>query len=113
MRPIEWLERHIPGFAALSEPERQAIFQFTVLWSLFEAKALDTGASAKAIIQRIRVVEGEGRLVPEQFEQVLEYFSARYFVRGMPTHHFGHLHLRNGDQADLVSRVLRLSLIHI
>ena len=50
MNPIQWLEQTVPGFSDLPTEDREAIFHFALLWSLFEAKALHSHASANAIL---------------------------------------------------------------
>jgi hypothetical protein len=107
MNPIQWLETHIPEFLNLPEADRQMIFHFTLLWSLFEAKALETSASPSAIISLVNKWSAEGRLAFKVFEDDLEYFRKRYFVDGKPTQYFDGLHLRPNDSPDLVRAVLR------
>ena len=49
MNTIDWLCNNAPGFRDLSGGERDAIMQFSLLWSLFEARTLDTNGNADAI----------------------------------------------------------------
>ena len=42
MSAIDWLQENAPGFRDLTGEERNAIMHFSLLWSLFEAKALNT-----------------------------------------------------------------------
>jgi hypothetical protein len=107
MTPIEWLEHRVPGFAALTGGERRAIFEFAILWSVFEGRALDARASATRIVEVVQAAEGSGRLDLEPFQPHLEYFCARYFGDGQPSPHFMHLNLRAGDRPELVVRVLK------
>lgn len=79
---------------------------FALLWSLFEAKALNTRASAGAIISLAHEWQAQGRLDMSKFSNHLDHFKARYFTNGQPTHHFNGLHLRNGDNPALVRAVL-------
>src|SRR5690606_2557509 len=97
----------VPGFAALGANERQAIFEFTLLWSLFEAKALASRASAAKIIEVTTEVDVRGRLRIEPFEEHIAYFCDRYYVNNEPTNYFQHLHLRKNDKPALVKRVLQ------
>lgn len=106
MAAFAWLRETVPGFADLTALERQAIFDFTLLWSLFEARALSTNASAPQIIAAVDVAHRLGRLDMRPFEPHLDYFCSRYFADGVPTDHFQHLHLRDGDSPALVRRVL-------
>jgi hypothetical protein len=107
MNPIPWLEQNAPGFRELSAEERDAIFHFALLWTIFEARALDTRASVKAIRDRVSVWAKEDRLTPNAFSGPFHYFAARYFQDGEPTERFYGLHLRPNDAPDLVRAVLR------
>lgn len=107
MNPIEWLNQRAPGFDSLSEVERAAIFHFSLLWSFFEAKVLDTNASANKILAISREWAGDGRLRPESFASNLLYFRERYFKDGEATDHFGGLLLRENDNEPLVVSVLK------
>lgn len=79
---------------------------FVLLWSLFEAKALDTRANASAILSLAHEWQAQGRLDASEFSDQLEHFKTRYFANGQPTDHFNGLHLRNGDNPALVRSVL-------
>src|SRR5262249_18995554 len=108
MDPIAWLTQNEPGFANLPEPDRQAVFHFALLWSLFEAKALGTSASARSIKALVDECAGRGRLEIGQFMDPLEYFRARYVgPDDQPTAHFQGLHLRANDSPELVRSVLQ------
>lgn len=107
MNAIEWLHKKAPGFADLSGDERNAIMQFSLLWSLFEANALKTNGSAKAIIALTKHWAKQGGLDKDSFAVALAYFQDRYVENGAFTYHFGHLHFRNGDRQELVERILK------
>lgn len=107
MNPIAWLNAHAPGFQALSENERQAIMQFSLLWSLFEANALNTRGSANAILALVQRWDDQGRLNAADFADHLAYFRHRYFADGAFTQHFQGLHLRANDNRETVEAVLR------
>jgi hypothetical protein len=107
MNPVDWLCENAPGFNGLSEEERVAIMHFSLLWSFFEAKALNTNASTNSILTLVHKWADEGRLNIVPFAQSLAYFRNRYFIHGAPTEHFLGLNLRRNDIPDLVSAVLR------
>ena len=107
MIPIDWLEQNAPGFRELSEDERTAITDFSFLWSLFEAKALNERGSTDAIVEATKRWTGKGLLPEDIFEPQVAYFRNRYFADGEFTYHFDHLHLRRNDAPDLVKEVLR------
>jgi hypothetical protein len=106
MNPVEWLSQKAPGFRHLSQPERDATMHFALLWSLFEAKALNTSGNASAILSLVHEWRAQGRLDASQFSEHLDHFKSRYFSDGQPTHHFHGLHLRKGDNPALVQAVL-------
>ena len=107
MAPISWLEARIPGFRQLPAVDRAAISNFSLLWSLFEAKALDRNASARRILALTHEWAASQALDAERFDAVLQYFRDRYFPGGQQSHHFQHLHLRGNDNPALVEAVLR------
>lgn len=105
--PLVWLCDHAPGFAALTETERQAIFHFSLLWSLFEARALDTRASAHAILTLTRRWGSSGCLTVAHFARSLAHFRARYVEQDRPTQRFKDLAFRKRDKQELVLSVLQ------
>ena len=106
MDTIDWLQKYAPGFQALSEAERQAITEFSFLWSLFEAKVLNEHGSSNAIVASSARWARGGQLTAETFGQELAYSRDRYVADGQFSYHFDYLHLRANDAARLVRRVL-------
>src|SRR2546426_556783 len=102
MNPIQWLSANAPGFNELSEDDRQAILHFSFLWSLFEAKALNSRASPTAICALVNRWVDQHRLDAVVFRQSLDYFKDRYFHNGTATEHFRGLNLRQNDKRALV-----------
>jgi hypothetical protein len=107
MNPIQWLEQNAPGFDALSEQERAAIAHFALLWSFFEARALSTRGSSRAILALTHEWSAQGRLATEPFADSLIYFQLRYYANGVETPHLASLNLRQNDCRDLVHAVLK------
>ncbi len=107
MTPIEWLCAKAPGFNDLSLDERAAVLHFSLLWSFFEAEALHTNASARAILELVHKWAGEGRLNIASFAPSLAFFRDRYFDQGIATEHFEGLNLRQNDYPELVGAVLK------
>lgn len=106
MSPIEWLNQRAPGFLDLSQPEREATMHFALLWSLFEAEALNTRANASAILSLVHEWQAKGYLDVSAFSSHLQHFKTRYFANDEPTYHFNGLNLRKGDNPELVRTVL-------
>lgn len=101
-----WLEARAPGFRDLPDSDRRAIFDFSFLWTLFEAQIMDNFARADRIRDRIDAWAAEGTLEAELYDAELAYFRHRYFADGELTHHFPHLRLRAADHSDLVEAVM-------
>lgn len=79
---MEWLRAKAPGFNHLSEDERRAISDFSLLWSLFESRILDTQGSAAAICKTVDTWQQAGTLDASTFDPELAYFRQRYFADG-------------------------------
>lgn len=103
---MQWLLAKAPGFQALPEADRAAIFNFTFLWSLFEAQVMDNFARADLICMKVDGWHAAGTLDAEQYAPELAYFRQRYFSNGAFTYHFPHLNLRPADQPAVVQSVL-------
>jgi len=88
MSPLAWLEKYAPGFSERSHGERNAIANFALLWSLFEAQVLDTRGDSDEICAMASEWEEMGRLSPPRFSDELAYYRARYFRGGEFTYHF-------------------------
>ena len=93
MNIIDWLECKAPGFRDLSEDERNAIMEFSLLWSLFEAKVLNTHGNATAIVEATEQWATKGLLIDGAFKQQLSYFQSRYYADGAFTDRYRHLKL--------------------
>lgn len=100
------IEQFAPGYCKLTTQEIEAIYSFTLMWTLFEGQILNTAASAKKIAEKAGEWQDQGYLEDMWFEPQLEYFKARYIENGAPSQRFGHLHLRTNDCPDLVKSVL-------
>jgi len=103
---MQWLLARAPGFQVLPEDDRAAIFNFTFLWSLFEAQVMGNFARADRICAKADEWRDADMLDADQHDKELAYFRQRYFANGEFTHHFDHLHLRPTDQPHIVRSVL-------
>ena len=101
-----WLEARAPGFRDLPELDRRAIFEFSFLWTLFEAQVMNNRARADRIRERIDEWTAGGTLEAELYDGELAYFRARYFADGALSYHFFHLNLRANDYPELVEAVV-------
>lgn len=101
-----WLIDKVPGFQQLSSEEKAAIADFVLLWSLLEARILNTNGSAATICAAVEGWRDAGTLDPAPFDDAFAYFRDRYFKAGQFTYHFDHLHLRAADREPLVRAVI-------
>lgn len=107
MDPIKWLDSHAPGFTQIKEDERQAILDFALLWSFFEARAMQTSGSSRRIRALANKWGASGLINVNDFAAPLAYFRQRYFNNGQPTVFYHGLQLRKNDFPSLVADVLR------
>lgn len=107
MNPTVWLEKTVPGFRLLSEPERTAIKDFAVLWTVYEGNVLNASASAAAIVRATNSLASTGKLSLDQLSLPIRYFKDRYFNGVELTDAFLGLHMRRNDHPQLVETVLR------
>lgn len=103
---MEWLRQKAPGFRRLSEDEQKAIADFSLLWSLFESRVLNTKGSVTNICNTIQAWYDAGTLHVATFDKELAYFRDRYYANGAFTYHFDHLHFRKPDREALVRAVI-------
>lgn len=106
MDTIQWLERNADGFKDLSQQERSAPMHFSLLWSYFEAEALNANGSASSIEYWLRDLDRRGKLNAAAFASALTYFKDRYFSNGLLTNNFHDLRLRPNDNPHLVTDVI-------
>jgi hypothetical protein len=107
MNTSAWLEKTAPGFHLLSRQEREAIKDFSLLWSLYEGTILNTSGSANAIIRTVDSLKKRNKLKLEPFHPAIEHFLERYYDGADLTSAFHGLHLRPNDHPELVEKVVR------
>jgi hypothetical protein len=112
MSVSDWLQRQTPGFSDLSSQERNAIMHFSLLWSLFEARALNTNGNAKAIVIAAKRWEDRSLLTQKTFHAENTYFRNRYYKNGKFTSHFCALHLHPKHDLKLVKQFLKNECEH-
>lgn len=103
----DWLQKRAPGYRHLSQDDRQAILQFTLLWSLFEATlCYPEPASVQLFWQKVGSW-GAMQLVGQiEFIDSLAHFRDRYFQAGAFTPSFSDLNFRRPDRVGDVQAVL-------
>ena len=104
---MQWLLARAPGFSNLTVEERDAIADFSLLWSLFEARVLNNAANGRSILAAVVSWNEAKTLQAEAYARQLAYFRQRYFDNAEFTHRFHDLYLRpKGDQKSLVQSVI-------
>lgn len=103
----KYLEKKGLGYEHLSEDERKAISNFSLMWSLFEAQLLEENASSRKIITKCNEWGNEAGIDQQVINDHLSYFQARYIENGDPNYRYEHLHLRQNDEPDLILNVLK------
>lgn len=103
---VQWLVEKVPGFGTLLQEDLAAIFNFTFLWSLFEAQIMGTAASTNRISAKVDEWNAAGTLDADLYDAELAYFRERYFANGAFTYRFERLNLRRTDQPVVVRSVI-------
>lgn len=103
----EYLEKKELGYERLSEDERKAISNFSLMWSLFEFQLLEESASSRKIIEKCKEWEEVAGIDQKLINDHLAYFQTRYIENGDPNYKYEHLHLRKNDEPDLILSVLK------
>lgn len=102
----KWLVDSFPEFDELSEKEIEEIKTFSIMWSLFEGRYLDSSANADSIERFIISLDEMNKLEIKDISGYLDYFSDRYIKDGETNNKFDNLHLRQNDKPTLVRNVL-------
>jgi hypothetical protein len=98
MEPVEWLRLTVPGFDDLSEDERVAIRDFSMLWSLLEGTVLGSRGNAGTLITMVNGLRERGAVDLAPVAAAIAHFRERYYADGEFTPAFDqHLHFRNND----------------
>lgn len=106
MDPTDFLRALVPGYADLSDEERSAITNFTLLWSAMEGRMIQSNANPVSLAEVVKALNAQGRLRPERFEKSLAYFRDRYVQAGSFNDRFEQLLFRKNDRRPLVEAVL-------
>jgi len=100
-----WLNANTEGYAHLTPEERQAIHEFSLLWSFFEARVMANNASIRDFRARVTQAANHGDgLDVAPFQEALAFFTARYRDSGGFNHRFQALRFHpgpNGGRAEV------------
>ena len=113
MIPVDWMDHYAPGLRNLSAEERHVITDFLFLWTILEARALQSRTNPRRRSIADRIIDASeqwaesGLLATNPFRRELAYFRGRYVdMGGKFTPHFRGLRLRGNDRRNLVMEVL-------
>lgn len=109
MNVMGWLEQQEMGFSQVEDHERRIIMEFSLLWSLFECKVLETDASIPKIKEATQHWPVAVLLKEDSFTGALAYFRERYVSDNEFTSNFYGLNLQSPKDKVLVERVLQKS----
>lgn len=98
-----WLASKVPEFGQLQSDEKNVIYDFSLLWSLFEGCKLDCNCNVGEIRKFVSKIEQHGRLDDINLSEYVSYLRNRYYVDGSLTRHYAHLHVeRSGNPAEVL-----------
>ena len=105
MEVDEWLNRNQIGYRELTPEDKSAIGSFTMVWTVFEAQALNTHGNASEICRYVDTHMGAFDDLTE-FNHSLAYFRNRYIEDDVTNNNFIDLNFKRNDPQELVKEVL-------
>lgn len=93
------LARH-PGYADITDEEREALNDFCLLWPVFEGSILGDGYVSKDLLQVATTLNGMGVLKADTLALEIQHFHARYFRDGNFTPLFDGLHVERTSKGN-------------
>jgi hypothetical protein len=97
MPVLQWLREKV--YFDLPEQDVEAIRDFALLYSLFEAKALNEDGRPLRLVAAVDAWQAQGTLDPARFEIPIAYFKHRYFPDGQEGPRFPELHVADAYRA--------------
>lgn len=102
--PLNWLMAK-QGLSALQSDEIDAIRDFTLLWGIFEGKAMATRGSPAKIVAAVNRMPLPNPL-PQRMTAALAFWRARYWGATSTTSQFAALNFQDDARRKLVTDVL-------
>lgn len=100
---MRWLASQ--GLGGLEIEEIDAIRDFTLLWGLFEGRAMASEGSPAGIVAAVARMEPDAP-PPPAVAAALDHWRNRYWQEGAPTALFDGLRFRNNEYRELAIEVL-------
>ncbi|AXM98056.1 hypothetical protein ACU5P1_04960 [Pseudomonas plecoglossicida] len=99
---VNWISRQAPGFGQLSLEERNAIADFSMIWSFFEGTRLGGCGGMRTIRRFAGSLEAQGTIGRCEINTYLPYLKQRYTENGDLNYRFHHLHIdRSGNPPEI------------
>ncbi|WP_194954949.1 hypothetical protein [Sphingopyxis solisilvae] len=102
LAPNSWLRDYAPGYRHLERPERRAVSDFVMLWSVYEAQVLDCNASAQKMLDAIERWHNHHLLASDKSDESWTHFVERLRSEDGIGHRFAGLKITNVGHKDLV-----------
>ncbi len=110
---MNWITQKVPEFSQLRDDEREAVNDFSFLWSLFEGSVLNCHCNVDKIRRFVRNLEQTNRLATISMSPYVGYLRNRYYVDGTLTNHYQHLHIaRSGNPSEVVQMLCNENSSH-
>ncbi len=81
-----WLRNHQPAFSNLREEVKASVYNFVLVFSLFDQRHLEASGRRDDVIAFIDQLPEDADFSP--YQQYLDYFQDRYIRNGRHTHHY-------------------------
>ena len=104
---LEWISNFLSFERKLTGDDIENVRNFSILWNLFEGLVCNRNASIIALENAVSDMQNRNKLVIDDYNKFLKYFSNRYIENGETNHRFDRLNLRRGDKPELVEAVLK------
>ncbi|MCE5210300.1 MAG: PAS domain-containing protein [Deltaproteobacteria bacterium] len=82
LRVIAWLSEKVPEFGALPDCDKEAIQDFSILWSFFEGTKLNNEVHIDKIIKYVESLKYNGSLYQFNIASYIRYLRSRYVADG-------------------------------
>lgn len=103
---LDWLAQRDDGIGNLPAPDRREVMEFSLMWSYFESRFLDTNANPRTVKEFAKKLDENGCIRVDDLLGPLDYLRRRYVCDEGLSNKFDSLHLRENDNVSIVKEVL-------
>jgi len=104
---LTWLGDKVPAFGRLSNEDKIAIFDFSILWSFFEGTKLNGRANVSTLRSFVNKLEKNGKIDSIELHDYVEYLRDRYVRGESHTEKYHLLYLSRSGSPSEVERMLK------